>query len=305
VFTLNPRDSPAIGRHLCELGFIDDDRVLSAEKIGGGDMSLTVRVQLPSRSVILKQALQWAEKYPKISVPVERSLVEAAFYEAVTLEPAVSGRMPALLGADPESFLIILEDVHDAVDCMGLYASARLTAADFDELVEYLSALHSIELDERFRDMFANREMRALNHALQYDLPLRAADVDGEYRAAVEQLGRAYLEDGPVLVHGDYFPGSWLRNDLGLYVINPEFCFMGRAEYDLGILQAHLIFTRHEEFVPELRERYNGPADWKLAGRYAGAELMRRLIGVTKLPLQAGEDHKTEWLRLSRELVCP
>ena len=35
-----------------------------------------------------------------------------------------------------------------------------------------------------------------------------AADVS--YVASVRTLGEAYLADGEVLLHGDFFPGSWL-----------------------------------------------------------------------------------------------
>src|ERR1017187_8254478 len=99
-FFLDAADPAAIERHLRELGWIGRDRVLWAEKIGDGNMNLTVRLHMERRSGILKQARPWVEKYPRIAAPVGRAAVEAAFYETVLPEPAVSGRMPALLGAD-------------------------------------------------------------------------------------------------------------------------------------------------------------------------------------------------------------
>ena len=66
----------------------------------------------------------------------------------------------------------------------------------------------------------AIREMRALNHAHQFDIPLRTGN-GGALGAEipersnlpqrVEELGRLYLADGPTLLHGDFFPGSWLQ----------------------------------------------------------------------------------------------
>jgi 5-methylthioribose kinase len=106
------------------------------------------------------------------------------------------------------------------------------------------------------------------------------------------------------LLHGDFFPGSWLRNDLAVFVIDPEFCFAGPPEYDLGVLQAHLVLTGQADEWPAMLNSYGGKPDWTLAGRFAGAELMRRLIGVAQLPLRSGLDQKRAWLELSRQLVC-
>ena len=57
------------------------------------------------------------------------------------------------------------------------------------------------------------------------------------------KVGDIYLsDDGGVLLHGDYYPGSWLKTDAGFRVIDPEFCFLGPPEFDLGVLAAHWIF---------------------------------------------------------------
>ena len=112
------------------------------------------------------------------------------------------------------------------------------------------------------------------------------------------------MADGATLLHGDFFPGSWLRTPLGLAAIDPEFCFLGPAEYDLGVLMAHFLFTDHEALLPVFRAMYGGRCDWRLAEAFAGAELMRRVIGVAQLPLQADLERKRDWLEQSRELVC-
>ncbi len=313
TFLVDPADTAQIENHLRALGWLHQDRVLSAEKAGDGNMNLTLRLQLERQSVILKQARPWVEKYPQIPAPVHRAVVEAAFYRAVAGEPAIAGHMPALLGADAESCLLLLEDLAEATDLMALYSGERLTEAEAEELMDYLNALHSLPVTPEMASAFRNRDMRALNHAHQFDLPLRpngtyawaaALRSDTEYKARVSELGRLYLADGNTLLHGDYFPGAWMRTPRGIFVIDPEFCFAGPAEFDLGILRAHLIFTRQEEIWPTMMARYCGPADWALAERFAGAELMRRLIGVAQLPLMAGEEQKQAWLQLSRRLVC-
>ena len=67
--------------------------MLWAEKIGDGNLNLTVRLHMERRSGILKQARPWVEKYPHIAAPVGRSAVEAAFYKTVLPEPAFKERL--------------------------------------------------------------------------------------------------------------------------------------------------------------------------------------------------------------------
>lgn len=322
-FFLDPSDLTSLDSHLRKLGWIENDRVRSAARIGDGNMNLTVRVRLERRTAILKQARPWVEKYPHIAAPVSRAGVEAAFYSVAAQHPAVNRHMPGLLGGDPESYLLFLEDLGHSADLTSLYTGAGLSTTEGEELIGYLNALHAAGIPPELRNTFANRAMRALNHAHQYDIPLKAengldldritpglsravAEVKSNpaYCAAVAGLGSRYLEDGGTLLHGDFFPGSWLRTPAGIKIIDPEFCFLGCAEYDLGILHAHLLMTHHDNLWPALRACYNGPADWTLAGRFAGAELMRRLIGVAQLPLHATLEQKRQWLELSRKFVC-
>jgi 5-methylthioribose kinase len=322
-FFLDLSDIAALDRHLHELGWIEEDHVESVEPAGEGNMNLTVRVRTARRAFIIKQSRPWVERYPHIPAPARRASVEAAFYIATAAFPAVSRRMPALLGSDDRSQLLLLEDLGDSQNMMTLYHGDQLTAHDCAELVGFLSALHAVEVEPFARGLLCNREMRRLNHAHQYDIPLRgdngldldrltaglgdlAAELktDRALRFAVADVGRLYLLDGGQLVHGDFFPGSWLRNSRGFYVIDPEFCFLGCAEYDLGILYAHLIFAKQENLWNTVRKRYARDCDWKLAGRFAGAELMHRLIGAAQLPLRAGLEQKRAWLELSRMLLC-
>ncbi len=91
--------------------------------------------------------------------------------------------------------------------------------------------------------------MRVLNHEHIFRLPLTAQNAvdldsissglaavagelrqDADYCGQVVALGARYLEDGDSLVHGDYFPGSWVRTSSGVRIIDPEFCFLGTGE---------------------------------------------------------------------------
>lgn len=331
AFYLDAADRAALTRYLRERSWVAaDETIEAAAKPGDGNMNYTLRVVTDRRRFIVKQARPWVEKYDQIPAPWDRALVEARFYEAVANTPAVSDRMPRLLGVDPASRVLALDDLGESRDLTDLYAGAALTDQELDELVAFLVALHAAGLDPGARAAFANRAMRALNHEYIFVLPLSPDGVvdldaltaglgdvaeslkrDADYCRTVADLGRRYLADGTVLVHGDYFPGSWLRTGWGVKVIDPEFCFVGDPAFDLGVFLGHLVLAAQpgtvQERVLHLYER-RAPDGWNDDARhralqFAGIEIMRRLIGVAQLPLNAGIDRKAAWLELSRRLV--
>ena len=315
---LDPGDALGVERFAKERGFIDaDESVRSVSKAGEGNMNLTLRVVTDRRSLIVKQARPWVEKYPQIPAPDTRALVEIAFYEAATTRASLRDAMPKLLGSDSDARVVALEDLGEARDFTNLYAGAKLSEDELDALVSYLITLHV-----HWRELpkiFVNREMRALNHEHIFRLPLapdNGIDLDAftpglqtvaeplkgdaDYVARVTELGEMYLSDGDTLVHGDYFPGSWLRTDDGVRIIDPEFCFLGSPAFDVGVMLAHLYLADHR--VDRVLERYAADDETTtLSRRFAGVEIMRRLIGVAQLPLTYGADRKQELLELSRK----
>jgi 5-methylthioribose kinase len=297
------------------------ETLLRVTKAGEGNMNLTLRLVTTDRSFILKQARPWVEKYPAIAAPAGRARVEAGFYRAVSSRPAIRAAMPALLGEDPDSGVIVLEDLGEAQDFTRLYRGEPLSEPDLETLVSYLAELHRPFAARE--PLFQNREMRALNHEHVFRLPLAPANgldldritpgleaaarelkADAAYVARVRELGQLYLEDGVSLVHGDFFPGSWLRTNGGIRVIDPEFCFLGNPAFDLGVLRAHLYLSRQPELADRVLALYAaGPELATTANGFAGAEIMRRLLGVAQLPLEAGLEEKRELLALSKALM--
>jgi len=321
-FFLDPTSRDGLENYARDQGWIaPGEALLFVSKAGEGNMNLTLRLVTTEKSCILKQARPWVEKYPAIEAPAGRALVEAAFYQAVSSRPPIRAAMPALLGQDPDSGVLALEDLGEAQDFTPLYRGERLSESDLEALVSFLAELHRpFAAPER---LFENREMRALNHEHIFRLPLASENgldldritpglgavahemqEDESYVARVRELGSLYLEDGPSLVHGDFFPGSWLRTAGGVRVIDPEFCFLGNAAFDVGVLRAHLHLSRQPELAEKAVALYGAGADFAAtANGFAGAEIMRRLIGVAQLPLEAGLEEKRELLALSKRLV--
>jgi 5-methylthioribose kinase len=304
LFFLDAGDQRGLSEYLRERGWLaESEDVLDAERAGEGNMNCTVRVRTATRSFILKQARPWVEKYPQIAAPWDRAVVEGKFYQLAGTVPMLAARMPRLLGIDEPCRLLCLEDLGLARDFTSLYAGARLASGELETLLEWLSVLHLAFVHYEDKSAFANRHMRALNHQHIFVLPL-ANFGDSEYKSEVTRLGDRYLRDGACLLHGDYFPGSWLRTTSGVKIIDPEFCFFGPPEFDLGVMLSHLMFSGYE--ISELSRMltlYGTAVQERLVIQFAGVEIMRRLIGVAQLPLTLDAPAKQRLLEQSREMV--
>ncbi|MEM9409249.1 MAG: phosphotransferase [Acidobacteriota bacterium] len=322
---LSLEDPSLTKKTLRDVGWLTpNETVCKIGRPGEGNMNLTLRVTTDRRSLIVKQSRPWVEKYDVIEAPFDRMLSELAFYEAVRDLGPVARRMPRLLGAHSDYRLLLLEDLGAGADLSVLYASQEeLAEADARSLGEYLRALHEgtteVELD--------NRAMRELNAAHIFDIPLqsdngvaveelepglesKAAELRANSRLA-ESLGRLkarYLAPGrgSALLQGDFFPGSWLRlADGELAVIDPEFAFSGDVEFDVGVAVAHLCMAGQPRAVIDALVAGRGDSvDFELVAGYAGAEVVRRLLGVAQLPLPPSTGQRARLLDRAAEALA-
>ena len=322
---------------LRELGWIGaDEDVRALAPPGAGNMNRTLRAELPGRTLILKQAVPFVAKYPHIPAPVERLDAEAAFYRLIAGSAALAMRTPRVLGEDPANHLLWLEDLGTGGDFTWIYAGQSTIAARRDELRGQFTALfywlwklHALDLDRLdVPDVLSNHAMRALNHAHIFEIPfdpqngVTLADpvrqlqvelrADRALRARAAALGAIYTgaaahASRPALLHGDYYPGSWLAHPrMGVMVIDPEFAFVGPPEFDVGVLLAHLIMAGYGqlEVGMQLRSYVTPPGFHQpLALAFAGMEIIRRLLGVAQLPLAADPETRATWLQAARTLV--
>ena len=333
VYFLDPDELDTLGSYLAQHGrLVVGEKLLAAEKAGEGNMNCTVRVFTSTRSFIVKQSRPWLEKYPQIAGPFDRTLIEGRFYRHITPHANVAAYMPRLLWTDDDARMLALEDLGQASDFFPLYAGGMaLDDATLSALLAYLSALHRATPPPAERASFVNADMRALNHEHIFALPLRednglpldeytrtpglsviakSLKFDAPYCRAIAELGEHYLHgEGKSLLHGDFFPGSFLQTKHGVRVIDPEFCFCGDAEFDLGVLTAHLLLAGEPVMRAEaVSASYDPRPDVRfsraLVRQYGGVEIMRRLIGVAQIPTLAADlARKTDLLALSRRLV--
>lgn len=320
-------DAAGVEGFLLERGWLEPgERLENVSKAGDGNMNLTLLVSTNRRRVVLKQARPWVEKYDHIEAPWDRMEFERRFYERVAPVGEVASRMPKLLRADSEARCILIEALDDASDFTSLYAGGGIGPEEIEELIVYLAALHGATRGAP-DSAFANRDMRRLNHQHIFCIPLdvengldlerfepglnaAAERLKGDKGNvdAVAELGKRYLADGPALVHGDFFPGSWLRSRQGVRVIDPEFCFYGDPEFDLGVWVAHLALARQpaqvrDRVLSSYEQLAAMPVDQALVARYAATEIMRRLIGVAQLPIPTTEGWRARMLEQSREAL--
>jgi 5-methylthioribose kinase len=307
-FDTDPTQLTQLLRRLDWIGL--DESVIHLEKPGEGNMNMVLRVRTQHRSLIVKQANPFVQKYPSIAAPTERVLVEAAFYTLAMSRPEVQVFLPKMIGFDGDNHLLAVEDLGQSRDFGFVYQkNATLTQADAKQAATFLRHLHRADFGAAVRAAFPrNLALRRLNHEhlirypylldhgfdLDTVLPgLQAASLpyknDAPLRAAVEALGATYLGKGVSLLHGDFYPGSWLRTEAGLRVIDPEFCFFGPPEYDLGVLLAHLRMAQADAATEQAAlAAYDAPpsVNLHLAEQFAGMEVLRRIIGLAQLPLE-------------------
>ncbi len=296
-----------LSAYLHQLRLIDvADHVMTIEKPGEGNMNFVARIITTKTSLILKQANPYVQKYPHIAAPIERSQVEARFYQTIRHLKDLALFMPTLLGVDTNNHILVLQNFNQAIDYTYLYRkNIFLTDVELSQAVDFLNQLHHISLG-KLEGYPSNLLLRQLNHEHLFHYPFLMDNgfdlnsiqlglqelalqykTDKNLKFRIEKLGEVYLSSDISLLHGDYYPGSWLKTEEGFKVIDPEFSFVGSREFELGVLLAHLKMTEapiHQ--LTNLSKEYlaNRGFNWNLCYQFAGIEIMRRIIGLAQLP---------------------
>lgn len=301
--------------------------VLKVEKPGEGNMNFTLRVYTATnKTFIIKQSRDYVEKYPTIPAPAERAIIEGKFYEFTQTNKKLSSFMPNILGIDEQNNIIVTQDLGQSNDFTNLYKpNESISETEIIAITNYLSELHESFRNNSSKATFTNRAMRSLNHEHIFIYPFMENNgfdldnimvglqevamiykTDKPFKKVVENLGVNYLVDGNYLLHGDYYLGSFLRTNNGVKIIDPEFCFYGFAEFDLGVLIAHLKMSEQSQEIIDLTiENYKKGSDFNenLLNQFIGIEIMRRIIGLAQLPLTLSLEKRSELLKESKSLI--
>ncbi|WKN41571.1 phosphotransferase [Tunicatimonas pelagia] len=303
-----------------------DEKIVSLEKPGEGNMNVVLRVVTDRQRFIVKQPRPWVQKYPQVAAPMNRVEVETSFYELISAHRELKEATPKLIGFDSAQFILALEDLGDGSDFTYLYQKKReITTEEVSTLVSFISQLHQIRADTASVNFPDNRAMKELNHEHIFNYPFleengfNLDDVqpglqeislkykrNEELKAKITRLGERYLATGNTLLHGDYYPGSWLKTASDIAIIDPEFAFLGDPEFDIGVMVAHLMMAETApEIIQQVMNEYQQPEgyDELLQHAYSGVEVLRRIIGLAQLPLSLSLEEKRDLLTKASDWI--
>ncbi|MGS0526225.1 hypothetical protein ACU8V7_14705 [Zobellia nedashkovskayae] len=136
----------------------------------------------------------------------------------------------------------MLEDLGNCEDMTYIYDKQSISNGQLDRLIFILGLIHRKKAPSNFPE---NMEMRQLNHQHVFELPFledngfQLDDIqpglqelslqfkgDKKIKKVVKKVGKKYLSPGNTLLHGDYYPGSWMTEADNLYIIDSgiRFC---------------------------------------------------------------------------------
>lgn len=327
-FFLAAEQDTSLAQYLTAKGWLTPgEEILETEKPGEGNMNFVLRVKTNRNQFIIKQARPWVEKYPQIDAPIERIHTEANFYQLAQQHEILRDFTPKLLGTDPANYIMLLEDLGHGADFSHVYQKAQdFSQEELDTLISFLQHLHGTTFSPEIKNDFPkNQALKALNHEHIFSFPYRADNglnlddiqvglqalaapiyKDSALKKVITALGEVYLGEGSNLIHGDFYPGSWLKVAGAVKIIDPEFAYFGRAEFDLGVFLAHLKMAQSaQHFQDSVREQYTKTAtfDDQLLDKFIGVEMLRRLIGIAQLPLALSIAEKASLVEESIHLL--
>lgn len=298
------------------------ENIIKYEKAGEGNMNVVVRITTDAGKIILKQSRPYVNKYPQIAAPLGRIKTERVYYHIINENKLLKKYSPKIFDFDDENHTLLMEDLGQGTDYFGLYSGGlKISDEELNHLLDYIICLHGIK-NIKFPD---NKEMKALNYQHIFIIPFlydNGFDLDSiqpglqemamQYKSdeklkiEIIKLGDRYLKNGESLLHGDYYPGSWLKANNKLKVIDPEFAFMGDPEFDLGVMVANLFMADIENRRIDECIKYYGvksELNISLLYKYVGTEILRRVIGLAQLPIKKDIEFKSTLCKMARELM--
>ena len=304
-----------------------------ADVIGAGDGNINFvrRVRVGERSLVIKQARPSLERFPEYTVTTERIVFEQRYGEVVSdLAPEVANVLPEPLHFDPESRVLVMEDLGDGPRLDTELVAARVPLTALRTLGGFLGAVHCVTRPraEQLAPRFGNDEMRALHGEHIFTLPyepnefpisqgLRAEAhkrlASDSVRTRLRELRARYYDSREGLVHGDVQAGNVLLQDDRPRLLDAEIAHVGDPAFDLGTALAHLLvhaplrsgaYREGAEALLEGYRRAGGRSqDASRARAYAGVEIMRRSIGAARLGFLADDEAATQALDRGVELL--
>ncbi len=197
----------------------------------------------------------------------ERATIESA---ALALHGRLCPNLvPKLLHFDPIMFLIIMEDLRDAVILRKVLVAGRALHAFAAHIAEFLAHTHFKSCDlflssaakKQAVVRFTNTEMCALTEDVVFTAPFTHDAPTNRHNshisdaliarlrtnalllAEVRWLKWAFMTRAEALLHGDLHTGSVMVTDSRTYIIDAEFAFYGPMGFDIGAVLGNLLIA--------------------------------------------------------------
>jgi len=297
--------------------FSSDEQIHNVEVPGEGNMNVVLRVETNKKSFILKQSRPYVNKYPNIKNSEKRIIVEDQFYELI-IKSEIQKFFPKKIDFIKKDLILLIEDLGQCRDMSYLYSSKNMNLDHFNSLIYILESIHKTKVNS----FPSNYSLKELNHEHIFVLPFQKNDFqlddiqsglkklstyitnDSNINDVVKRIGDMYLKVGNTLLHGDYYPGSWMQKDDNVYVIDPEFSHLGFKEFDLGVMAAHLtMITESEDYLNKIIKAYSENIDKSIFYKVSGIEIIRRIIGLAQLPLDMSLNAKEKLLNIAKKMI--
>tara|TARA_B110000116_G_C16616948_1_gene482023 strand:- start:142 stop:861 length:720 start_codon:yes stop_codon:yes gene_type:complete len=227
---------------------------------------------------------------------------------------------PKILYYNFDEKLIIQMDLGNRMNMTSIYNSSLLIEEDFLELINALIVIHNSKAEKNYPK---NRSLKKINHQHIFILPFIEKngfllnDIQSGLEVIADRViknktlaskvidvGNKYLEIGKNIIHGDFYPGSWIKSNGNLYVIDPEFSFIGRLEFDLGVMAAHLIIATSDiSYIDKIEKQYPNTINVKLFHQFTGIEIIRRIIGIAQLPMVRTLLEKEKLVKFAEKII--
>ncbi|MEH6939217.1 S-methyl-5-thioribose kinase [Bacillus sp. JJ664] len=252
--------------YLQKLGYFTN-QVCESVEIGDGNLNLVFKVRPvgQEQGLIIKQALPYAkvvgESWP---LTLKRATIES---NATNIyNDLIPNLVPKIFAHDEEQAVTVMEDLsHLQILRKGLIekksfpffaehigeflANSLFFTSDFGatpakkkelELTFHNPELCDITEDLVYTDPFFNSETNSFEEELLEDVQDLWNDEVLQLEAAKLKLD--FLSKKEALLHGDLHTGSIFASATETKVIDPEFAFVGPIGFDLGQIQANLLF---------------------------------------------------------------
>jgi len=257
-----------------------DLRVLD---LAAGNINLIFRVYSASdplnKSVILKQALPYAWRYPDFKMPQSRAIKE---WEVLVMENKYCpGLAPRVYDFDREMYVNFLEDCNRHVimrqglmkqviyprfaQDIGIFLARTLFYTSnlylpSDKVKEAVVNYTNPVMCKVTEDLvFTEPYKQHPNNHYTPQLEPHVCEVyaDDVLYSEVLEMKEAFMTHAEALVHGDLHTGSILINTEQTVVIDPEFAYYGPMAFDIGAVLGNLVlaFASQESHAPDVEKR--------------------------------------------------